>query len=479
MKSPLNLFFAGSSLVFIGLGAFFLFPPDLAAQTFDGGQGFFLSSQVNRGSESIAIADLNEDGNLDLVSADNGFLNLFFGDGAGGFPSTSSLATRPSNATDTPVSDDNEHVLALEATSDGHLDLLATNLLPNFNALTLFASDPQTAGQFLEPATRITEGIGMRPAAVSAIHLNPTEDDDVDLVLVTSNPPKVRSFLGTGRGSFVPGSTTNLSSSPTSSGEGIAAGDVNHDGLLDIAVVDRQRVWILLNDGAGRLIRSGSATSSITSGEHFEFDVALGDFNGDTHLDAAVANGGIFNSLSSTQHSIAVFFGDGTGKLDPVPSSIDLGSEVADVEVGDFDNDGNLDVLAAVPDFVSTFGGGVVIRGNGDGTFDAENKVSLPALGIGTVSVATADLDKDGRLDVVLGNEGLFIGSGSDVPGTLAVYLSTLPDLGPATPTPSPTPIQTPVPSPTQSEDINGDGFINAQDLIILLEQQGNQTPNP
>ncbi|MCA9443289.1 MAG: VCBS repeat-containing protein, partial [Candidatus Omnitrophica bacterium] len=113
---------------------------DLWAQTFDAGQGYFLSSSVNSGPEGIGIGDLDEDGNLDLVTADNGFLSLFHGDGAGGFPSKTALATRPSNATGTIAADDNESVLLFEGTGDGHLDLLAPNLLSQFTALTLFKS---------------------------------------------------------------------------------------------------------------------------------------------------------------------------------------------------------------------------------------------------------------------------------------------------------------------------------------------------
>ncbi|MCA9444421.1 MAG: hypothetical protein KC964_26775, partial [Candidatus Omnitrophica bacterium] len=94
-----------------------------------------------------------------------------------------------------------------------------------------------------------------------------------------------------------------------------------------------------------------------------------------------------------------------------------------------------------------------------------------------------ADLDKDGRLDVVLGNEGLIAGGPTDIAGNITVYLSTLPDIGTATPTPtataSPTPTPTRTPIESQDPDINRDGFRDAKDLIILLEQQGNQSPNP
>ncbi len=425
------------------------------------------------------MGDIDEDGHLDFATADNGFLTLFLGDGAGGFPTVQTLATRPSNEVDSVVSDDNEDVVLFETTGDGHLDILTPNILPNFTALTLFRSNPDSVGQFLSPSTRITNGVGTNPAAASPIHLNPGVDSFVDLVLVTSSTPKVRTFLGNGEGGFSSGPGVNLSSSPSASGEGIATADINHDALIDVAVVDRQRVWILLNDGVGGFIRSSSATSSSIAGEHLEYDVALGDFNGDTHMDAVVANGGIFDNLISTLHSVAVFFGDGTGGLNPTPVSIDLGSEVADVETGDFDNDGNLDILAAVPDFFSTLGGAKIIRGHGDGTFDTENTVSLPAMGIASVCVETSDLDRDGRLDVIIGNEGLITGSGSDVPGTVGVYFSTLPDIGPATPTPTPTLVMTPTPTVQKSEDIDGDGFINSKDLIILLEQQGIQNPNP
>ncbi|MCA9450054.1 MAG: VCBS repeat-containing protein, partial [Candidatus Omnitrophica bacterium] len=217
---------------------------DLFAQSFDAGQGYFLSSAVNMGSESIAIGDLNEDGNLDLVSGDNGFLTLFFGDGNGGFPTNSFLATRPSNATGTVANDDNEEVLLLEATGDGHLDIFVPNLLSQFTALTLFRSNPALVGKFLFPPTRITDGIGATPAAMAPLHLNPGTDNFIDFTLITSTSPKVRTFLGNGLGGFTPGLVYSLSNSPKSSGEGIDSGDMNEDGLIDLVVVDRQRVWV-------------------------------------------------------------------------------------------------------------------------------------------------------------------------------------------------------------------------------------------
>lgn len=483
MKFRLNNFQLLIRECFVLFGLTLVWISDTWGQTFDQGQGYLLSSQVNRGPESLAFGDLDRDGNLDLISADNGFLTLFFGDGTGGFPAKTTLSTRPSNATGTVANDDNEHVFLLETTGDGYLDIIASNILTNFTALTFFRSNSNSPGSYLLPSTRIRDGIGEAPAAAVALQANPAADSFIDFVLARKESPRIRTYLGDGQGGFSLGSVANLSSSPTSAGEGIASGDMNHDSLEDVVVVDRLRVWVLLNDGLGGWIRSASASSSQISGDHFEYDVALGDFNGDTHLDTAVANGGVFDTLTSTAHSVAVFFGDGLGGLTQNPVSIDLGSEVTDVETGDFDNDGHLDILAAVPDFATTLGGAKLIRGNGDGTFDTLNPISLPALGVATLCVATADIDKDGRLDVAIGNEGRFSGPGSAVPGTVSIYLSTLPDIGTATPTPtttsSPTPTPTRTPIVPKNQDIDGDGAIDSRDLIILLEQLGNQTQNP
>ena len=89
--------------------------------------------------------------------------------------------------------------------------------------------------------------------------------------------------------------------------------------------------------------------------------------------------------------------------------------------LGDLNNDGKLDLIVAGNVAGTTIGGGTpnvyTLIGNGDGTFQAANSLALIGTdGIGATSIALADLNKDGNLDVVVGNPNDFtelLGSGN------------------------------------------------------------------
>jgi hypothetical protein len=470
------------------------------AQSFEPARIFPVSSAVNPGPESIEAGDLDEDGNLDLVTADNGFVTILFGDGTGDFPGHLALSTRGVlNATDQAGLEDNEYATLADINGDHHLDILVANS-PNptgsdGNSIEIFVNNPVNPGTFLTPPAKITASMGNNPSTLRVAQLNPLADILPDIALGLFLDPRLLVYKGTGGLGFSPIYETNLLTQ--SAVESLDVGDFDEDGDLDIAVADRLRVWVLFNDGTGNFPSNFSLPTG-AAGAHLEYDVLMRDMDGDGHLDLVVGNGGIF-SLTSTSNSVVVLYGNGTANMPTVSTTLDAGGEVAKVTAADLDGDEIRDIAAAIPED-ATNGRVVIFRNTGVGdhrSYNAATPVHLNAGGRGTVAITSDDFDHDGRIDLAVGNEG-FIQQGR--PGNIAVFLNTLPDTVTPTPTRSPTflstatptatrtptgtrtatptitrtPTITPTLGPLKSSDINQDGVIDVKDLIILLEQQGN-----
>ncbi len=139
------------------------------------------------------------------------------------------------------------------------------------------------------------------------------------------------------------------------------------------------------------------------------FALALGDVNGDGKLDIATASPNDY-AATGNHGTAGVLLGDGQGNF-ATSVNYATGLDTEAVALGDLDGDGKLDLVVANTGLDDWWSVGV-LRGKGDGTFAPE--VEFPS-GIGPNSVALGDLNKDGKLDVVLAN--------STAGGTVSVLL--------------------------------------------------------
>jgi hypothetical protein len=173
----------------------------------------------------------------------------------------------------------------------------------------------------------------------------------------------------------------------------VEIGDVNNDGKPDLIVANERsdNVTILLGDGKGAF---APAPGSPLSAGHSPNDVALGDFNRDGRLDVAFAN--------HEKKYLTVLLGDGRGGLVPAPRSpfaVEVRPHTHGVATGDFDGDGNLDLVTESwgTDQVE------VLFGDGKGgfrlpgTFFAVGKHPYQRLRV-------ADLNGDGKADIITTN---------------------------------------------------------------------------
>ncbi len=120
----------------------------------------------------------------------------------------------------------------------------------------------------------------------------------------------------------------------------------------------------------------------------------MGDVNGDGRLDVLTANG----YFGSNSGDVSVVLGNGDGTFQ-AQQRFAVGGSPTSVAVADVNGDGRLDLVTADGSYYS--GGVSVLLGNGDGTFQAEQRF---AVGAGPSSVAVADVNGDRRLDVLTAN---------------------------------------------------------------------------
>ncbi len=126
--------------------------------------------------------------------------------------------------------------------------------------------------------------------------------------------------------------------------------------------------------------------------------IAVDDFNGDGKLDLAVAN--------QDSDDVSILLGTGRGTFEAAVN-YPAGPSPASVAVGDFNRDGKLDLVVADQGCCAGTTVGV-LPGNGDGTF--QKPESYPA-GADPVSVAVADFNRDGKLDLVVADLGGLFGT--------------------------------------------------------------------
>jgi hypothetical protein len=350
-------------------------------------------------ADGVAIADLTGDGHADLVVS-RPLANsaaVLVADGAGGF----------ADAVRFPVGIGPSPVAVADVTGDGMPDILTANQVgSNLSVLpTDGAGGIGFAGNF---------ATGTYTHAIAAADFDDDGRPDIATANAISNDVSV--LIGDAGGEFAPQVRHAVGSSPTS----IASGDFNGDGHADLVTANLGGgdVSVLLGDGNGGF---GDARSfSIGEGFQSPYAVAIGDANGDGHLDIATADTNISNE------AISLLLGDGDGSfaaaiMFPVGAS---GTHTPQgIVLADVTGDGNDDIVTANLNTSDLS----LLAGDGAGNFAPA--VSLPT-DAGPVVVAAADIDGDGTTDLVTVNQtaqtaSVLIGEGGGIfaaPANYAIY---------------------------------------------------------
>jgi hypothetical protein len=188
------------------------------------------------------------------------------------------------------------------------------------------------------PAPGFPLPIAGGPGNVSIGDMN--NDGTPDLVVALGEARRVTVLLGQGDSQFrtTTGQAISMADSP---GE-MALGDVNGDGNLDLAVAthDSYGVTLLLGDGKGALVLAPNSPVVMREGQHpHTHGLGLGDLNSDGKLDLATVN--------NEDNDVSVAFGDGRGVFSVAPGSpFAVGPSPYPLALGDANNDGHLDIVA-------------------------------------------------------------------------------------------------------------------------------------
>src|SRR5919106_1623402 len=351
------------------------------------------------GNTHIA-ADFNGDGRPDLAGAGANAVSVMLGNGDGTF--------RPK--TDFPVGTQTQAVAAGDFNSDSRVDLVVTLNSPQFSLALLTGTG---TGTFNAP-TFFPNTSGFDSPAIAATDLN--GDGRLDLVVMHGiacfTAPcraahSITILLGNGNGTFQTPSEIDVGTGPMA----MAVVDLNRDGIKDVAIGGgNTELSVLLGVGNGTFVRQPVVTL-VPGGDLFSAcnDVGVGDLNRDGILDLVVPLG--------NGHGNAILTGNGNGTLQ-VRSRIQIDETFAPlhVAVADYNRDGFLDIARTMGD--GTNGLMQILRGNGDGTFQAPNRYLVPPPSRGGIMILAGDWNGDAKPDIA------FVEGGAGAP-TIDVLTNT------------------------------------------------------
>lgn len=196
---------------------------------------------------------------------------------------------------------------------------------------------------------------------------------------------------GAGRGYFAAPITATLSEPMAE----MLPGDVDGDGSLDLLVHDGSTVSVLRNNGSGGFSRLSAVAAPFSTSP----TMVLGDIDGDGDLDLAAGGSG--------GNTVSMLFNNGTATFGG-PQELTVGDNPQSLALADLDGDGDLDLATANQGATSCT---VSIRFNdGTGRFSGTTDTFLSTgTNVNFSNMEIGDVDSDGDLDIVIANDRGYI----------------------------------------------------------------------
>ena len=396
-----------------------------------------------------AVGSLRNNGKLDVVVSEPGYVSIFYGNGDGTFQAGPSYAALPDymqvtitdidgdgnpdivlggssggvytlggydtplpmyqilmgrgNGTfvDSPVyiqgtygaagnaNIGQQEIASADFNGDGKLDVLVYNnsSIGAGSALAMLPGDGTGA-----LGAAVTSPLNIGATMLVAAKMNHDALTDAVLAGSVNAGPELAVLFNQGNGTFASEQDYPLAGSAVS----LAVGDFNGDGIPDVAVGESgQGVFVFFGQSSGTL---GSPVQVDASSN--PIGLAAGSLTTDGRTDLVVAD--------QTTGTLHVYLGNANGTFSTVTAPTTGATNLSVAALGDLNNDGKLDLIVA--GFIPGTSGNpnisnvYTLLGNGDGTFQTANTLALGSNDIPVASMALADFNKSGNLGVVVGN---------------------------------------------------------------------------
>ena len=404
---------------------------------------------AGNGPAGLTVADLNGDGKPDLIVT-NSFdvsVSMLVNTTAPGSATASFTAPQNLATAEAPVS-----VIAADINGDGKPDLIIAN--SGSNSLSVEVNSTPPGATTLEFSSREDFATGNQPFSVTTADVN--GDGKPDLISANNADNTVSVLLNTtAAGSNIPSFATQQTFATGFAPNWVIATDVNGDGKPDLitANVGDNTVSVLLNTTAPGASTPSFATQHTFGTGNTPVSVTAADLNGDGKPDLMVANqsDNTVSVLLNTMPAPATTF---DGNSFAAHQDFGTGTSPASVTTADLNGDGKPDLIVA-NEGASTIS--VLLNSTPPGAAAPSFTVQQNfATGGAPTSVIAADVNGDGFPDLIAANAGA---------NTISVLLNTT---TPGASTPSFATQQTfatgGTPLSVTSADVNGDGLL---DLIV------------
>jgi hypothetical protein len=271
-----------------------------------------------------------------------------------------------------------------------------------------------------------TNNVGNGPVSIAAADVS--GDGRPDLIVADFSDGALTVLINSGSGSFVTASSPGVGNGPIS----IATADVNGDGKPDLICANSTdgTLMILTNNGIGGFVLA--ATRSVGGPGYAPQAVIAADINGNG-IPALISPDENVNELTITTNQGGNYI---------IAATPFTGSQPIAVTAADVNGDGKIDLICA--NYTGDSGNGTltVLTNGGGGKFVTS---SSPVVGTGPISVAAADVNGDGKMDLICANYGS---------GTLTVLTNN----GSGKFVLSSSPVVGTGPISVTAADVNGDG---------------------